>query len=105
MSNNGIEGFNGSPWEPYPGAGGGLEIGSKVRLPVDSERININIEGRDEYAPRRMRITKKDLEKFGFAVGCAGCRAANRGSSAVEHTEECRTRIAGEGGEGGRREH
>ena len=39
---------------------------------------------------------KKDLEKFGFTLGCAGCRAANRGSTAVGHTEECRKRIMGE---------
>ncbi len=40
-----------------------------------------------------MRITKKDVEKFEFNVGCAGSRAANRGSTAVGHTEECRRRI------------
>ncbi len=43
--------------------------------------------------PRRHRITKRDLEKFGFTVGCPDCRAANRGSTAVGHTEECRKRI------------
>ena len=32
------------------------------------------------------------MEKFGFAVGSAGCRAGNRGSTAVGHTEECRKR-------------
>ncbi len=30
------------------GAGGGFEIKSKVRLPVDNERITINVEGKDE---------------------------------------------------------
>ncbi len=44
------------------------------QIPADNKRITINIKGEDEYAPRRMRITKKDLEKFGFAVGRAGCR-------------------------------
>ena len=79
-----------------PGAGGGFEIKSKDRLPVDSERITINIEGKDERVPRRVRIAKKDLEKFGFAAGRAGCRAASRGSTAVGHTEECRKRIMGD---------
>ncbi len=65
-------------------------------MPADNERINVNVKGKDEYAPRRMRITNKDLEKFGFAAGCPGCRAASRGSTAVGHTDECRKRIAGE---------
>ncbi len=59
------------------------------------------MEGRDEHAPRRMRITAKDLDKFGFTVRCAGCRAANRGATAVGHTEECRRRIIGELEKGG----
>ena len=62
------------------------------RRSADSERITINMEGKDEHTPRRMRITKKDLEKFGLTVGCAGCRAANRGSTAAGHTEEGRTK-------------
>ncbi len=78
--------------QPYPGAGGGFEIQSKVRLPVYHERITINIDGKDGCVPRRLRTTKKDLEKFGFTVGCPGCRAANRGSTAVGHMEECRKR-------------
>ncbi len=43
-----------------------------------------------------MRITKNDLGKFRFTVGCERCRPANRGSTAVGHTEECRKRIMGE---------
>ncbi len=31
---------------------------------------------------------------FGRTAGCPGCRAANRGTAAVNHTEECRTRTA-----------
>ncbi len=33
---NGVDGFKGVPWEPYPGAGGGYDIKSKVRLPTES---------------------------------------------------------------------
>ncbi len=46
--------------ESHPGAGGGFEIKSKVRLGANTERITINIEGKDEYVPRRLRITKRD---------------------------------------------
>ena len=79
-SDDGVDGFKGVPWEPYPGAGTGFEIKSKVRLPVVSERITINIEGKDEHVPRRMRIASKDLAKFGLTVGRAACRASSRGS-------------------------
>ncbi len=92
-SNDIIDGFNGAPWEPYPGAGGGLAIESRVRLPVDNEKITFNIEGKDEHAPRRVRIARKDLEKFGLTVGCAGRRLADRGATAVGHTENSRKRI------------
>ncbi len=79
-------------------------IKSKVRLPLDNERIAISTEGKDEYAPRRMRITERDLDKVGCTVGRTVCRAANRGSTAVGHTEECRKQFYGRVGEGGRRE-
>ncbi len=62
---------------------------------MGNERITINVEGKVEYAPRRMRITKKHLEKFGFTVGCAGCRPANRRPTAVGHAEKCRKQADG----------
>ncbi len=52
------------------------------------------VNGREEFVPKRFRIKRENLEKFGFATGCPGRRAANRGSSAVGHSEECRTRFA-----------
>ena len=58
---------------------------SKVNLPADNEGVTFNIEGKDEHTPRRMRITKTNLEKFGFAVGRAGGRAANRGYGGGTH--------------------
>ncbi len=97
-----MDGLNGVPLEPYPGAGGEFETKPRVRPPVDNEKITINIEGEDEYVLRRMRIDKKYLDKCGFTVGCADCRAANRGSMAAGHTEECRKKIV-EVGKGGRR--
>ena len=51
------------------------------------------IKGREEFVPRRLRIKKGDLEKLGHIAGCPGCRAANRGSTAVGHSEERRKRI------------
>ncbi len=47
-SNDGTDGFNGVPWEPYPGAGGGFEIRLMFRLPMDSERTTNSIKGKGE---------------------------------------------------------
>jgi hypothetical protein len=46
---------------------------------------------REDRYRQRLRIAKRYLEKSLFAVGCPGCRAANR--AAVGHTEEWRKRI------------
>ncbi len=82
-----------SPWGPCPGAGGGYESKSKVRLPTGQGVLTKIIKGRRDFVPRRLRIKKEDLEKFGFTTGCPGCRAATRISTAVAHSEQCRKRI------------
>jgi hypothetical protein len=83
----------GVPWEVYPGVKGSVEIRSRVRFPQEPGEVPRPIRGRDEYIPRRFRIQKGDLQKFGFTAGCPGCRAANRGLPATGHSEECRRRI------------
>ncbi len=50
---------------------------------------------------RRLRIKKEGLGKFGHIAGCSGCRAANRGTTAVGHTEECTKMVAEEQGKVG----
>ncbi len=69
---------------------------SKVRLQVDPSEITGAVRGKDEFIRRRFRIKKDDLEKYGYTAGCPGCRAANRGTAAANHTEECRKRIGEE---------
>ncbi len=66
---NGVDGLKGAPWEPYPGAGGGYEIKSKVRLPTESGELTKIAKGKEDFAPSRLRI-KKNLGKFGFTTGC-----------------------------------
>ena len=43
--------------------------------------------------PRRMRFDADDFDKYGYTIGCPGCRAKNRGDISVNHSEECRQRI------------
>ena len=47
-----------------------------------------------EIVPRRRVITMRELEKYGFTPGCAGCEAKRRGGIAKSgHSEECRKRV------------
>ena len=67
-----------------------------MRLPVERAEFTETVKGKSDYTRRRCRIRKEDLEKFGYTAGCPGCRAANRGTTAVNHSEECRKRLAEE---------
>ncbi len=62
-------------------------------MPADPEEFAKVAMGKVDYTPRRFRIRTEDLGKLGFAEECPGCRAANRGRTAVGHTEACRKRI------------
>ena len=43
--------------------------------------------------PRRVRITKADVEEHGYTGACGGCEAARSGISHQGHTEACRNRL------------
>ena len=87
--------IRGTPWEPIPGREG-IEIRSRVVIPIDRTGPRQLIEGEEsDFSVRRMRITREFIRKVGFAIGCPGCRAVNRGQPAVNHNEECRRRVEG----------
>ena len=69
---------------------------SKVRLPAERAEFTETVKGKSDYTRRRFRIRKEDFEKFGYTAGCPGCRAANRGTIATNHSEECKQRLAEE---------
>ena len=47
-----------------------------------------------EPLTRRMPITYKEIEKYGYTEGCPGCEAKKRGDVARRgHSERCRKRI------------
>ena len=84
--------MRGVPWEPIPGRGM-IQIKSKTVIPGEVEGEGITEEPLlKEMIPRRVKITKYDLSKYGFTAGCPGCIAANRGL-VVNHSEKCRKRI------------
>ena len=47
---------------------------------------------------KRIRITRADLDKYGYTDGCPRCEAIKAGNHATEknHTEWCRIRVYGE---------
>ena len=44
---------------------------------------------------RRLRITNRDLDKYGYTAGCAACDATEIGkrSTGVQHTPTCREKM------------
>ena len=44
---------------------------------------------------KRLYVTKKDLEKFGYTAGCPACDATQIGkrTSGIQHTNRCRDRL------------
>ena len=78
--------FVGVPWEPYPGAKGGFELRSKVRLPTEHAEFTETVTGKNEFVRRRFRIKRDNLEKFGYTTGCPGCRAEGRRQQTIRRS-------------------
>ena len=86
----------GTPWQPAPGKPEDV-VPVRVRFQDEQEQPKPPEEGeKREPVRRRARITKDDIKKFGYTIGCHGCRAISRGSPAENHSEECRARIESE---------
>ena len=67
-----------------------------IRINVDFDRPRLEIpEGpaRKEIFPRRLKITQKLLDKYGFSQNCEGCARAAAGSMEPRgHSEACGSR-------------
>ena len=52
-------------------------------------------EEKSRKALRRLYITKRDLDKYGYTAGCAACGATRIGkrSTGVQHAPMCRERV------------
>ncbi len=91
-----LDKFVGVPCEQDPGAEGGFELRSKVRLSADPEEFTDTAKGECVFMRRRFRINMEDLAMSGHTAGNPGSSAANRGTTAVSHAEDCRARIVEE---------
>ena len=47
----------------------------------------------DILVPRRVKISKNDLQHHRYTAKCEGCRAAMTGRPTKPHSEECRQRM------------
>ncbi len=67
-----------------------------MHLPAERAEFTEAAKGERDFTRRRFRIRKEDLETFGCTAGCPGFRAVNRGTTATNHSEECRKRLGEE---------
>ena len=89
-----IKNIKGTPQKPNPH---GPELSIPIRINFDPSP-DIEPEpsrpARVEKGPKRMPITKRILEKYGYTEHCEGCRHKRAGlAEARNHSEECRERI------------
>ena len=102
--------MRGTPWEPTPGVKTDA-IPVHIKLPEEEGNPKPEEAGNLGEPPkeirRRARITREEVTKAGFTVGCPGCRAISRNAPAQNHTETCRKRleeaITKQGGAGAKR--
>ena len=85
--------FKGVPWQPIPGRGIGISIKSRVYIPTGEVSKPTQGEPK-EIKYRRIKRTKRDLEKYGYTHGCRGCENQRSGGKVpMNHNEECRKRV------------
>ena len=88
-----LEKIGGVPWgmtKERPGDG--EEMKTEVTIMDKEYRERTRVE-EHEAVPRKVYISKDDLEAHGYTVGCAGCMSVLRGTTRQAHTESCRKRM------------
>lgn len=90
--------IRGTPWDPNPGAGTGSELPQPITMAP--ERPEVPVGGpqafqREAAGPKRVYITRKNLEKFGYTAACPACDAQRAGTktAGLQHTQACRSRL------------
>ena len=95
-----LERIVGVPWrksEEEEGDGEGMR--TDVRVMDKDYRERLEGEERAMPVPRRVYISKADLDRWGYTVGCPGCVSIIRRTARQGHTEACRKRMESELGE------
>ena len=101
-----LRNMRGTPQQPDP-TKPGLHIPIRITFdPPDGGVLDEAVPLRKERGVRRLRITKRMLDRYGFTQDCEGCRCQRAGLEEQRvHSEACRARIEAEmeGDEDGRR--
>ena len=89
----------GTPWKPMPGDGTSLEVELPQPISIAPELPHIIAAAPTAYvqerAPRRVYITKTDLDRWGYTAGCQACNDTRAGSRSpgTNHSQACRERL------------
>ena len=85
--------IGGVPWKmTKESEGDGEELKNEVTI-MDKDYRERTREEEHEAVPRKVYISKDDLEIHGYTVGCPGCESVLRGTTRQGHTEGCRRRV------------
>lgn len=89
-----IKKIKGTPQQPDPSKSSAM-IPIKIRLGDQTKaQEEVTEPLRKEHAPRRLKITQKMLERYGYSEGCEGCRYKETGLREQRpHSEACRRRV------------
>ena len=103
-----VLGITGTPMKPNPISDGQQDAEWVEESAKPHEHVELDVEmqaGRredvqqaKEKANVRLKITKNDLDKYGFTPGCRKCKAIQDGRqlSGLVHSDECRYRLYAE---------
>ena len=71
-----------------------MELESHFRMASEFGSKMEHKEGQQQpFVVRAVKFLEEDTKKYGMSPGCAGCIAANRGTTAENHSDSCRIRI------------
>ena len=105
-SRENLELIGGVPWKMTEAkAGDGEELKTEVTIMDKDYRERVR-DSEGEAVPRKVYISREDVEVHGYTVKCPGCVSILRGTARQQHSGECRKRMEKElaGTEKGRRE-
>ena len=84
-----IKAIKGTPWDPISSEKLSVNMGENAEQPKDvpaPPEVGMKF-------PRRLKITKEDIRRFGYTPGCQGCIAIAARKTVQGHNDKCRDRI------------
>ena len=73
-------------------AGDGEELKTEVTIMDKDYRERVR-DSEGEAVPRKVYISREDVEVHGYTAKCPGCVSILRGTARQQHSDECRKRL------------